>query len=373
MRRRASILTLWLIFSLGAAPALAAVPTPASGTTWDPNQQVQFRWKDGAVPPGWMKTAINAAASDSNRSRRAKAAVLSYKDGATSWVGYTGDMPSTYAIGYAVRNPPKSFTVRLRPQGYKLDWGTLRWCQFYSDPANGCYDAEHVALHEFGHVQTLGHVDEAKVEWLDTVMHEAPHSKAKVGWDMHAFGRCDVARLQIRYEALTTSTPYSTCLSLPTSLAMGASSTSPSYGASVTFTATLRIASDAQYAKLAGDHLAARAVNLQRRPIGGTWSNYAQMTPYSDGTGRYSLSVKISATYEWRARFSKPSNEGLQAASSPAVTVRVGGCTGTCPLNVAEEGQFSDDDVFKHDSADDTNSADKGPTEDSHLPGGAAE
>jgi hypothetical protein len=337
-RRTLSLTSLLVAVSVATAtPVAAAVPTPASGTTWEPNQDVRYRWKDGAVPPGWMRSAINAAAADSNRSRRARAAVLSYQDGATSWVGYTGDMPSSYAIGYAVRNPPTSFNVRLRPQGYVLDWGKLRWCQFYDSPPTGCYDAEHVALHEFGHVQTLGHVDESKVEWLDTVMHEAPHSKARVGWDMHAFGRCDVARLQIRYQALNTTTPYSTCLSLPTSLGMSASTTSPAYGSYVTFTATLRISSDAQYAKLAGDALAGRSVILQRRSVGGSsWSNFTEMTPYTDGSGRYAYTVKVSATYEWRARFAKPSDEGLQASSSTVTTVWVGGCSGTCPMSDLE-------------------------------------
>lgn len=323
---------------VGAMPVAAAVPTPASGTTWEPNQQVRYRWKEGAVPPGWMRTAINAAAADSNDSRRAKAAVLSYRDGADSWVGYTGDMPSNYAIGYAVRNIPYSFTVRLRPQGYVLDWGTLRWCQFYENPPTGCYDAEMITLHEFGHVQTLGHVDESQVEWLDTVMHEAPHSRAKIGWNMHAFGRCDVARLQIRYEALTTSTPYSTCLSLGTDLGMSVSSTRPSYGSYVTFTATLRVASDAPYAKLAGDALTGRKVLLQRRPVGGSsWTTHSEMTPLTDDSGRYTRTLKMTVSYEWRARFVSPSNEGLDGSSSAVTTVRVSSCTTNCPLQAEPE------------------------------------
>lgn len=315
------------------SPAAAATPTPASGATWEPNQVVRFRWKDAAEPPGWMKSAINNAAAGSTSSRTAKAAVISHRDGADSWVGYTANLPSNYAIGYAVRNIPHHFTVRLRPHGYVLDWGTLRWCQFYTNPPNGCYDAEMVTLHEFGHVQTLGHADESEVAWLDTVMHEAPHSKAKVGWNMHAFGRCDVARLQIRYEALTSTAPYSTCLSLPAALALKASTTAPTYGGSVTFTAALRVSPDAQYLKLAGDPVSGRRVMLQRRPVGGsTWSNYVEMVPLTDGTGRYTKTLRIIASYEWRARFFKPADEGLAGAHSSAFAVYVRGCTGTCPL-----------------------------------------
>ena len=38
-----------------------------------------------------------------------------------------------------------------------LDWGTLKWCQAYASPPNGCYDAETIALDEFGHVEGLNH------------------------------------------------------------------------------------------------------------------------------------------------------------------------------------------------------------------------
>jgi hypothetical protein len=316
--------------------AQAAVPTPASGATWEPNQQVGYRWKDGSEPPAWIRGAINAAAQDSNASRRARAAILSHDSDAASWVAYTPDVPSTYAIGYATRNVPTSFTVRLRPHGFVLDWGTLKWCQFYDNPPNGCYDAEMVTLHEFGHVQTLGHVDESQVEWLDSVMHAAVHSKAKVGWSMHEFGRCDVARLQIRYEPLDTATPISTCLSLPTSLTLAASTSSVAYGGYVTFTATLRIHADAQYAKLAGDALARRSVLLQRRPVGTTsWTTVDTLAPTSDGSGRYVRTVRMTASYEWRAKFVTPTDEGLDgSASAPLRVSVVEDCTSACPLSI---------------------------------------
>lgn len=311
----------------------AAVPTPASGTTWAPNQAVQYRWRDGNVPPAWMRPAINSAADDANDSRAARAAVLSYHENGASWVAYTPDIPSTYAIGFAVRNVPDSFTVRLRPHGYRLDWGTLKWCQFYDNPPQGCYDAEMVALHEFGHVQTLGHVDESAVAWLDSVMHAAVHSKAKTGWNMHAFGRCDVARLQIRYGPLTSRTPYSTCLDVATELSFGASSTSPPYLGNVTFSATLRVSPQAQYAQLAGEPLSGRSVLLQRRtPGSSSWSTFVEMVPLDSG-GDYVRTVRIGATYDWRAVFVSPADEGLGGSSSGAVRVTAGECTSNCPLH----------------------------------------
>ena len=330
---------------LAASPAQAGLPTPASGATWSPNQKVAYRWKDDSVPPAWMKPAIHAAAADSNRTRASRAAILSYDGGAASWIAYTADMP-TGAIGYAVRNVPDSFRVRLRPHGHVFDWGKLRWCQFYTDPPKGCYDAEMVTLHELGHVQTLGHIEDSPEPfdyWIDSVMHAAVKSKAKAGWNMHEWGRCDVARLQVRYEALDTTTPYSTCLSLPTTLTLATSSTSAASGKSVTLTATLAIADDAQYAKLAGDRLGGRTVQLQRRLSANySWSTFATMTPLSDGTGRYSSLVKITSSFDWRARFVAPDSEGLTNSSSAVVRITVSGCTSNCGCT-ADDGTATEE------------------------------
>jgi hypothetical protein len=325
----ATLLTLTLV----AAPTVASTPTPASGPTWEPNQAVPFRWKDGAVPPAWMKTAIKAAATDSNASRGARAAILSYDAGAKAWVAYTADIPTTYAVGYAVRNVPTSFNVRLRPHGYVLDWGKLRWCEYYDNPPDGCYDAEMITLHEFGHVQTLGHADESKVDkWNETVMHEIPKTKPRTGWNKHSFGVCDVARLQIRYDVLSTTTSYSTCLSVPTDLTVAASSTSVGYDGSVKFTANLRVADSAPYAKLVGNKLSQRTVTLQRRVPGtASWSSVTDMAPVSGVAGAYSASQRVTATYEWRARFAATADEGLEASTSNVTMVNVStSCTSGC-------------------------------------------
>jgi hypothetical protein len=317
-----------------AQPAVASLPTPASGGTWAQNQLVEYRWKEGAEPPAWARSAMSAAAADSNASRAAKAAIFAQRDTGASWLAYTDDLPTNWAIGYTVRSVPNGFSIRMRPQGTQLDWGTLRWCQFYDDPPNGCYDAEMVMLHEFGHAQTLAHPDETDVDdFLDTVMHATVHSKAKVGWNMHAFGRCDVARLQIRYEALTPTTPYSTCLELPTDLALSTSASSVGYNAAVTFTARLKVADDAAYASLASDPIAGRSVVLQRRLSGSSaWSNVLEIPALANDAGRYVKTLSLTATYEWRATFASPPSEGLDGSSSAVVKITV---TGACPTSAA--------------------------------------
>jgi hypothetical protein len=313
----------------------ATSPTPASGTVWNQNQRVYYRWKEGNEPPAWARSAVNAAAGDSNSSRGSKAAILAQYDGGSSWVGYTADIPSTYAIGYTVTYAPNYFTLRLRPQGYPLDWGTLKWCQYYSDPPTGCYDAEMITLHEMGHAQTLDHPDDASVtNWTDTIMHWAPKTKAKAGWNQHEFGICDVARLQIRYEALTASTPYSTCLDLATDLSLSVSASSVTAGSTITISSRLKVSDSVSWPLLAGDPAAGRQVTLQRRPSGGSWTNVGGMT--SIGDGQYQKSFSVSNSFDYRAVFS-PSSEGLRGVTSIVLHVTVtssGPCSNSTKIYV---------------------------------------
>jgi hypothetical protein len=344
MKRLLAPASLALAAIFGAQPVAAAQPTPASGETWAPNQRVAYRWKASAEPPSWAKAAMNGAASDSNASRKAKAAIFSYDSDAASWLAYTDDIPTNWAIGYTIRNIPDSFTIRMRPHGTQLDWGTLRWCEFYDDPPNGCYDLEMVTLHEFGHAQTLNHANEDEIDaYTDTVMHAAGlHSKAKNGWNQHVFGRCDVARLQIRYEPLTTNTKISTCLDLGTDLSLSPASAAAASGSAVSFTARLKIAPDAVYPNLAGEALSGRSVVLQRRaPTDSTWVTVADMSAVTDDTGRYVKTITVSATYDWRAVFRTPDDEGLRASNSAASRITVSSGSG-CSASMIGEAPAAD-------------------------------
>ena len=333
MKRLIGLLIGTSLAVVAVQPTLAALPTPASGSVWDANQRVEYRWKEGSEPPAWAKSAMNAAAADSTSSRKSKAAIFSYDSGASSWLGYTDGIPTNWAIGYTVRATPSSFTLRVRPHGTALDWGTLRWCQFFDgDAPNNCYDLEMVTLHEFGHAQTLDHVDEAEVDtYTDSVMHTVGlRNKPKTGWNQHVFGRCDVARLQIRYEPLTTATPISTCLDLPTDLSLAPASSTVGSGAAVTLAVKLKIGADAIYPNLASEPLSDRSVLLQRRAVGGSsWTTIGEMSSVTDDTGRYVKTITLASTYDWRAVFSGPGDEGLDGSTSNVsrLTVSVsGGC-----------------------------------------------
>jgi hypothetical protein len=337
MKRVASLIAVSMLAIVAAYPVNAALPTPASGEIWAQNQRVDFRWKTGGEPPAWARPVMKAAAADSNASRKAKAAIFEYAPDGVSWLAYTDDLPTNWAIGFTASDIPNSFSIRMRPHGTQLDWGTLRWCEFYVDPPNGCYDLEMVTLHEFGHAQTLGHVDDLDIDsYTDSVMHTTDlHSKPRNGFNQHVYGRCDVARLQIRYEPLTTNTRISTCLDLRTDLTLSGTGSSYAPGTAVTLTARLRIDSDAAYPKLAGQPLGGRSVVLQKRLPGDTlWTTVGEMAPVTDDTGRYVRTVTVNTTFDWRASFTAPSDEGLRSSNSAIGRLSV---TADCPTVAADD------------------------------------
>jgi len=295
------------------------------------DQAVSFRWRTGSEPPSAIKTAVKAAAAGIAASRRSRAATFPYASAGGSLIGYgAGATCGVNGIACFTRSAPTSFTMWLREQGRVFDWGTLRWCQMYTTAPTGCYDAETIALDEFGHVEGLGHHlnfgDDT--DYLDAVVQTYSRTKAKSGWNEHALGRCDVATLQREYDVPSSATGISTCLHLDTIATLGATATAVVYGGTVGFTAGLRIAGDADYGRLANNALSGRTVKLQQRAVGTTtWSTVATMT-VGTASGTYVASVKLLSSSEFRALYSASSTEGLNGDASPVLSVLVASCAG---------------------------------------------
>ena len=312
---------------LATVPGAAAHgPDPALSGTFGLNQELRFRWRTGSEPAAVIKSAIRAAAADSNESRASRAAVFVYDSGGSNPIGYgLGATCGVNGLACFTRDAPDGFTMWLREQGHVFDWGTLRWCQFYSSPPNGCYDAETIALDEFGHVEGLGHhvnfADDS--DYADAVVQTYSRTKPSTGWNFHTFRRCDVATLQLRYDTPNTSTRYATCLDLATTLTLAASSTSVSPGGTVTLTATLRVVDSDAYQRIGGNLVSGRSVTLQRRPAGGTsWTTVGSM-PAGSANGTYVATQAPSGPTDYRAVFSTPTNEGLNGDTSPTIRVAV--------------------------------------------------
>lgn len=331
--RRLLTLAITVITSLVLAAALAPVaahgPDPIlPGGLFSQNEVLQYRW--AGSPTTAMKTAINAGVADANGTRRSKAPSFAYASAGQSTIYYGVDVPcGINGLACMRRNAPDTFGVWFRENGHRFDWGTLRWCELSGSP-DGCYEVENVTLDELGHVMVLDHhanfADDS--DYRDAVVQTYSRTKPRDGWNAHAFGRCDVATLQQQYDVASSTTLYSTCLDVPTTLGLSASRTSVASGGTVTFTATLRSAGTG---RLSDNAISSRTVVLQHR-ISSGWADFASMAP-GTAAGTYTASVTMWATDDFRALFRKPSNEGLRASSSVAVTVSVACIVAPCPLS----------------------------------------
>ena len=328
-----------------ASPVAAHSPDPLLGSTpWDQNQVVQYMWTAGQVPPAWAATAIDAGAADSEASRNSRAALFQRAGAAASRIAYGGAHPCpSYGIACMNRTGvPISFGMWFRPHGTALDWGTLRWCQGQSTPTNGCYDIRRVALYEFGHVEMLGHhVNyEDERDYLDAIVQYAAKSRPKDGWNMHVYGRCDVARLQLEYELIEAGAPVSTCLDLATTLTIAADPATLAAGGSTRVTGELEIAVASSAKRLSGDPLSRPTVTLQRRDIGSiAWVVVATMVPVTGSDGSYGYTFRPPATADYRLGFDASSSEGIRDTTSAVVRITVGGGGGcTAPGKVASTG-----------------------------------
>jgi hypothetical protein len=326
LRLLAGVLAGVIALLVAAAGVTAHSPDPVfTGGRYNQNQNLPFSWRSGAVPAAVYQAAIKAAAADASNSRGSQAATFSYVAGASNLIGYgTGATCGPLGIACFSRTPPTSFTMWMREQGHVFDWGSLRWCQAYTTWPNGCFDVENIMLDEFGHVEILNHHSNysSGADYTDAVVQELSRTMPTVGWNAHSFGRCDVASLQLQYDMQGWGAKYSTCLDLATTLALGANAGYVRYGGTVTLTATLKVADNAAYSRLALNPVSLRTVTLQRRPPGGTWTTVGTMSPGST-SGTYSKAIQLFTRTEFRAVFAKPSDEGLRSATSSVVTVAI--------------------------------------------------
>jgi hypothetical protein len=306
-------------------PAAAARPVPNfAGGAWPQGRTLAFGWRSGAVPPDWAKKAIKAAADDANESSNADSPTFKYRTSATNGIRYGGGLPAFCGgIACASRILPSTWGVWLRPHGTDFAWGTLRWCQKWS--TTGCFDLRRVMLHELGHVTGLHHPESAgfRLAAAETVMHAVSPAKPQAGSGRHAFGRCDVATLQELYDLPHNRVPISTCNEVETRTSLAASKTSVAPGGSVTLTAVLRIADKAAYRRLADNPLNARSLKLKYRKAGSDddWST-SWMRATNSG-GRYELRITPASTWEFRAVFPTPDDEGLRYSRSSNLEVKV--------------------------------------------------
>lgn len=342
--RSMSVITALALIGLVASGTAAHGPDPFfSGGPFAQGQDLRFKWRSGSEPPASVKAAIKAAAADVTVTKGSKAATFSYDAAGPNPIGYgIGATCGVNGIACFTRDAPKGFTMWLREQGHVFDWGTLKWCQTYAAPPNGCYDVETIALDEFGHVEGLAHhVNFANdSDYLDAVVQTVSRTKPTAGWNEHGFGRCDIAALQIQYDMTSWTAKYSTCLDLRSTLDLSTSPIVVSPGGTTSVTATLRVQDDSSYGRLGNNPVSGRTVTLQRRAVGTTgWITVGTMAAGSSA-GTYVMSQKPSSDTDYRAVFSKPSSDGLLGVTSAVTRVYVGSnCTGAPTTLPGTNGQ----------------------------------
>ena len=337
VRDRAAVALAALISAsaLVAGAASAHGPDPAlAGKPFAQDQALTFAWRAGAAPVAAIATAIKAAAADATVTRASRAATFAYATTGPNRIGYgPGATCGVNGLACFTRDAPNGFTMWLREQGHVFDWGTLKWCQAYKAPPNGCYDAETIALDEFGHIEGLDHhINEADdSDYTDAVVQTYSRTKPAAGWNMHAFGPCDTARLQILYDMTSWSAKYATCNTVATTLAVLAPS-AIIYGGTATIVATLKVADAPAYGRLALNPVSGRIVSLQTRaPGAATWLAAGTMAVGS-ASGTYTKTLTLTSDLQVRAVFRTPSDEGLSASTSASLIIDVGPCkVAPCP------------------------------------------
>ena len=234
-------------------------------------------------------------------------------------------------IGCFTRTAPTSFTMWLREQGHVFDWGTLKWCQTYTTPPNGCYDAETIALDEFGHIEILDHHvnHDDDSDFTDAVVQTFSRTKPNAGWNMHVLGRCDIATLQREYDMTSWAAKYSTCGTLATTLTVAAPA-SIAYGGKAVVTATLKVTDLAAYERVGGNPVSGRVVTLQTRAPGSTTWLSAGTLATGPTSGTYTKTLTLTADIQVRAVFKTPTDEGLTGDTSSTLTIDVGACRTLC-------------------------------------------
>ena len=328
----------FLPVTIGGAAAHGPDPM-LSGGLFAQNQDLRFRWRAGSEPTAVIKTAIKAAAADANATRGSKAATFTYDAGGAEpdRLRSRRDLRRQRPGLLHARAPRPASRCGCASRATSSTGARSSGARRTPAPPNGCYDAETIALDEFGHVEGLNHhVNYANdSDYLDAVVQTYSRTKPAAGWNMHAFGRCDVATLQLQYDMQTWSAKYSTCLDLATSSPSArrrprsrsaARRRSPRRSRSWT---TTRTCGSAATRSRAGPSPSSAGPRARRPgPASGRW-------PLGAAGGTYVITQSPRSDTDYRAVFATPSNEGINGDTSPTVSVLVfshcGSVSGSAP------------------------------------------
>jgi len=264
--------------------------------------------------------------------------------GRPDWIGanlprftYTTATSATLKLGYShaqavacnIKDPKSASTIACTTAGaiWFSEQGTPTWMKYCEVAAvSGCYTAKTILLHEMGHFLGLGHypwTTDVGPGATYTVMQPQAKTLGTAGYNQTYYGTCDVAAFQEKYGVLSTASTYSPCLpSVKVSLTLAPASTTVSWDSSVTFTATLKVATGQA---VAVNLIANRRVYLITSTDGGTTWTKPGIVLTQNSPGVYSaIASGLITTSLWRAVYDDPgAGEALLGATSASSTVTV--------------------------------------------------
>ena len=219
-----------------------------------PGPAPDFRWRSGSEPAAAIKTAIKAAAADANEHHGPRRRpTFAYDASGANPIGYgAGATCGVNGIACFTRDAPTGFTMWLREQGHVFDWGTLKWCQTYRPRRTAATTPRR--SRSTNSATSTGSATTKLRRRIGLSRRRRPDllaDEAEPGWNMHAFGRCDVGDAPA---AVRHGDPELQVLDLPGPRhgpALAASPTPDRVGGSTTLTATLKVVDDEDYRRSA--------------------------------------------------------------------------------------------------------------------------
>ena len=313
------------------SPRRLTTPTPPSASCSPRARCCQFRWAAPGPPPYDMKIAIHDAARRREHEPQVQVADLRLRHGARQLVFYGAD--DSVRRQRAGLLPPRRARTGSGCGSARTGTGsTGARSGGASSPARRTAATTRRTSRSTSSATCSASATTTTSPTTATTRtpscRRTRRTKPKAGYNAHVFGRCDVATLQQQYDVLAYTTPYSTCLDVPTVSTLSASSRSVASGAMVTFTATLTSArhrSAVEQPDRGPDG---------RPPAAARGSGWADVLTMNDGsaTGTYTASLTIRASQDYRVLFRKPSGEGLRTDASATVPITVStSCSGAVP------------------------------------------
>ena len=189
-RLLAATLAAVLVLLMASAGAAAHGPDPIFSGRWNQNQALRSRGDPDPCHRHRIPGPRSRRLPPTHRQSRfaGRHVRLQRRRGEPRRLRDRGDLQHARASPASPGTRPTSFTIWMREQGHRFDWGTLRWCQAYAIVAGRMLRRrEHHPrrVRARGDPQAPRHVLTNESDYLDALVQTVSHAKPKTGWNAH--------------------------------------------------------------------------------------------------------------------------------------------------------------------------------------------